>query len=358
MKIAVDCRMCGKSGIGAFIDGVLPHLVQTENSFLLLGLNEKQKIPSVLPSVYESKNVSILPCEIGAFSIKETFFFPSEIAKKINECDVFFSPYCNIPSDIKIPIFCTIHDIVFLDIALADKIGTLARKWFYLHAIKKSHAIFTVSSFSKNRIIEKLHCKKPIVVVHSSVPEYLQTPPNPLPQKTDTIIFIGNIKKHKGLHTLVGAFEKVREKCKKTGVALPRLLIVGEKNNFRTKDSTFSALENADGVEFTGFVSNEKLKILLSEAKILVQPSFYEGFGLPPLESLCMGTRAIVSDIDVFKEVYAGLPVVFFKTGDEIDLSEKIFDSFCEKNPIPPTKNQYSFKKTADSILNYVSETI
>ena len=351
MTFALDCRMCGKSGIGAFIDGILPHMISTEHNFLLLGLDAAHKIPSLPQSVYEAKNVSLLPCGIGPFSIKETFFFPSYLAKKINACNAFISPYCNIPSGIHIPVFSTIHDIVFLDVALAGKAGTLARKLFYRHAIAKSKAIFTVSEFSRQRIIEKLHCKKPVYVVHSSVPEYLQEPLNPLPEKNDTIIFIGNIKRHKGLHTLVPAFEAFRSYCESQSLAVPRLLIVGEKNNFRTQDSELASLENVRGVEFTGFVDNEKLKVLLSEAKILVQPSLYEGFGLPPMEALCCGTRAIVSDIPVFREVYDGLPVTYFKAGDAEDLTQKLLAVWKEK-PLPPTKNRYSFSKTAEAMLS------
>lgn len=346
--------MCGKSGIGAFIDGILPHILATDNEFLLLGL-DKGHIPQMLsPCILNKGNIRFLSCEIKPFSLKETFFFPKKLSTQINSCDVFISPYCNIPSGIKVPVFPTIHDVVFLDVKLAGKLGTFARKLFYQHAVNKSRGIFTVSEFSRERIIKHLHCKKTIYVVHSSVPEYLQEPLSPLPEKTDTIIFIGNIKHHKGLHTLIPAFESFRENCKKSSKAIPKLLIVGEKNNFRTQDSELSNLDNSEGVEFTGFADNEKLKKLLSEAKILVQPSLYEGFGLPPMEALCCGTKAIVSDIPVFKEVYSSLPVTFFHTEDSSDLANKLFQVWCEDARILPTKNQYSFSKTASKILSII----
>ena len=358
MRIALDCRMCGKSGIGAFIDGILPYFVASGHDLVLLGLDAENKISSVPQSVYEAKNVTLLPCSIDEFSFKETFLFPSALAKKINSCDAFVSPYCNIPSSIHIPVFTTIHDIVFLDIALAGKIGTFARKLFYLRAIRKSKGIFTVSEFSKERIIKQLACKKPIYVVHSSVPEYLQEPLQPLPKKTDTLIFIGNIKRHKGLHTLIPAFTAMRKACEKQSLPLPQLLIVGEKHNFRTQDSELYSLEQTEGVEFTGRVTNEKLKQLLSQAKILVQPSLYEGFGLPPMEALCCGTKAIVSDIPVFKEVYEGLPVTFFQTENSESLSEKMLAVWQENTPFLPVKNKYSFKKTADAMISILSKQI
>ena len=69
------------------------------------------------------------------------------------------------------------------------------------------------------------------------------------------------------------------------------------------------------------------------------------------MEALCCGTRAIVSDIPVFREVYDGLPVTYFKAGDAEDLTQKLLAVWMEK-PLPPTKNRYSFSKTAESMLS------
>ncbi len=51
----------------------------------------------------------------------------------------------------------------------------------------------------------------------------------------------------------------------------------------------------------------------LQNADALIQPSLYEGFGIPPLEAMTLGTQAIISDIPVFKEIYHDFPVRFFK---------------------------------------------
>ena len=63
--------------------------------------------------------------EIPIFSVKELLFFP---VKEINKCDVYFSPNFNIPMGISIPIFSTVHDVVFLDITMPviDGFGALA----------------------------------------------------------------------------------------------------------------------------------------------------------------------------------------------------------------------------------------
>ncbi len=352
MKIAVDLRMSGKSGIGAFIDSMLPTLKE--------GAQVVQIKPGIKP-----------------FSLKEMLFFPRDIIKKINECDAYFSPYCNIPGrlfsrGIRVPIFSTIHDVIFLDLPLAGKLGTFARKMIYQRAINKSKEIFTVSEFSKSRILARLKCKKPITVVYSGVPLYNEEEDqaDANAPKDDTIIFVGNIKAHKGIKTLIPAFIKARKILADNDGALlgqdkarplPRLLIVGSKENFRTSDTELSELiaqsEN-NGVQFTGFVPDQELKGLIQRARLLVQPSLYEGFGVPPLQALYSGTKAVISDIPAFKEIYERLPVTYFKAGDAEDLAKKIAAVYADKSPLPPVERIHSYRFSAQAVLKRIGESI
>ena len=355
MKIAIDCRMSGQSGIGTFLDSILPFLLQSGNTFLLLGYNPKNPASEEARTIFSAKNVQFAPCAIKTFSLKETFFFPCALAKKINACDLYFTPYCNIPSGITIPIYSTIHDVVFLDMPdLAGRIGTFIRKLFYLRAVKKSKAVFTVSEFSKSRIQKHLTPRAPIEVVYSGIPAYFEKPLVPPPEKNDTIIFIGNIKRHKGLQTLIPAFLAFRKRLVQDGKTPAKLLIVGSKENFRTQDKNLNTLQDGaaeNGITFTGFVADDELHRLLAEARLLVQPSLYEGFGIPPLQALYAGTRTLISDIPVFKGIYADYPVTFFKAGDTADLAEKLYSQWNENAPVPPFTEKHSYRNTAEKIL-------
>ena len=101
MKLAVDCRFIGKSGIGTYIEGIVDELIfnHSENKHLLV-LNRE------LPVKWRKSNEDVLVTDIKPFSTKELFSFPT---KQINECDAFFTPYINVPGGIKIPIYTTIH---------------------------------------------------------------------------------------------------------------------------------------------------------------------------------------------------------------------------------------------------------
>jgi glycosyltransferase involved in cell wall biosynthesis len=356
MKLLIDCRMIDASGIGVYIRGCLPYFLNSSHHCILLGDAEK-----LTPLIKPYQNAECIPCRIKPFSLQELFFFPPHIKKRINAADLFYSPFFNIPPGIRVPVYTTIHDIIFPDMPeLFSPPGLAVRMFFLKRACRCSKKIFTVSEFSKSRINHFLGNVKPIVVTYSAVLPALSDPDAKNVKKKRIILFIGNIKKHKGLWCLLDAFFRAR-----AGGLREKLIIVGNKDNFRSSDTeALAKLEGIDPslVEFTGPVSDGQLKDLLSEAALLVQPSLYEGFGLPPLEAMMRGTRALISDIPVFKEVYADFPVVFFRAGDSGDLEKKLRELFSQKEPegivLPEfLSSKYTFKKTASLILEGLEES-
>jgi len=347
LKIAIDCRMIGSGGIGSYISEIIPYLLK-ENECLLLGTHEQ------CSPFLRLQNVEFCHCDIKPFSRQELFNFPKDVLKKIHKYDYYFTPYCNIPGGLEIPVFSTIHDIVFLDVkGLTGLIGKLGRKWFYKRAVKKSDVIFTVSEFSKERIISKLKCRKPVEITYNSAPAYLKSPLTEIPERKDQILFVGNIKKHKGLKSLLDAYLMAKEKG-----FTSKLVITGNADNFRTGDTeTAERLSKIDPslIEFTGKISNEELKNLYASSKLLVQPSLYEGFGMPPLEAMTVGTPVLISDIQVFKEIYKEFPVQFFKCNNAEDLCEKLLKADYTPVDISDKKDFYSYERSANIIQNAIS---
>jgi glycosyltransferase involved in cell wall biosynthesis len=142
MKIAIDARLIGNSGIGTYIENIVPMLVNRhkQHHYLLIG-HERQI--GLYRGIF---NVELLLTEISQFSLKECVAFPVE---EINKCDAFYCPYINVPGGIRVPVYSTIHDVIFLDIkGLSSRLGTLLRWAFYKRAIYLSEALFTVSEFS------------------------------------------------------------------------------------------------------------------------------------------------------------------------------------------------------------------
>lgn len=347
MKIALDFRFIGKSGIGTFVENIVDELIKNhpEHQYLLItDFGQSLK--------WKSANVNVLGTRIHPFSLKELFCFP---VRQINECDAFFTPYINVPGGVRIPVYTTIHDMVFFDVdGLTSPIGRFVRKLYYRRAVRKSFKIFTVSNFSKDRIQHHFPTNKEIVVVYNGVSATIQKQQSNRVEKKDCFVYVGNIKKHKGLRTLVDAYCMAQNRGMTT-----KLLIVGNSENFRTADSDIAGIiDNNPNIEFTGWVTNEKLIQLIAEAKALVQPSLYEGFGIPPLEALYLGTNVILSDIPVFKEIYTFLPVTFFVKGNSVQLSGILQDyaplSYDKEQIRRQIDSIYSYRNAAQTIVHII----
>lgn len=347
MKAFIDCRMLGSGGIGTYLKSVLPYLIEHFECSLLL------KRKDVF--LYEKSAAKIIECDIEPFSVKEFLFFPKKISKTINRSDFYYSPYFNVPCGVKIPIFTTIHDVVFLDVKnLASPFGTKIRKFFYQNAINKSSAIFTVSNFSAQRIKSNLKIKnKPLIVTYNAVPKWFSDTRNENAKKNDNLLFVGNIKKHKGLRVLLQALKILRQKGFEN-----KLIIVGNGENFRSADDSiknqFSEISN---IEFTGRIDDEQLKNLYCSSKLLIQPSVYEGFGMPPMEALFCKTNVLLSDIPVFKEIYKDFPVAYFECENSKDLADKIEISIKKDDP-KNLPNVYSFEKTSNIIIKTIENEV
>ena len=129
-----------------------------------------------------------------------------------------------------------------------------------------------------------------------------------------------------------------------------KLVIVGNSCNFKTQDSDLISKikEQDDNILFTGWLPSEDVYNTIMHAECLVQPSLYEGFGIPPLEALYLGCSVIVSDIPVFKEIYNDLPVCFFDSRNKMDLVKKLEN--IEKSSLPKD----SIRSIIEKKYNYI----
>ena len=110
MKLFIDCRMLKSGGIGTYLESLLPYFIKSFECLLLIYPDQKECLPT------EASSCQIIETDIKTFSLKELFLFPASLKNLINSCDIFYSPYCNVPAGIKIPVLTTIHDIFLLDI--------------------------------------------------------------------------------------------------------------------------------------------------------------------------------------------------------------------------------------------------
>ena len=357
MRLAIDCRLIGSSGIGTYIENIVSHLLNDnihDDQFVLIGN------PSHLLPYRDMPQCQIVPCLHQSFTIKELFRFPINV---VNQCDAFFSPNFNLPFGIRVPVFSTIHDVVFFDVdGLCSTTGKWIRRIFIKRALTVSKNVFTVSQFSCERIKSLFHYKKDITIVHNGISQqlinYREKVQNGKKVQGDYIVCLGNLKKHKGVRDLIQAYQEAR----KRQMINYRLVIIG-RFDFRTHDQeVLSLLQHQDDtIQFITDADNETVYKYLSGAVALVSPSHYEGFGITPLEAMYLHTPVLISDIPTHREIYQDTPAKFFKTGDFTDLSRhlcQLSPDECKVDEIVTHRYSYAItaKKIRETIRRRLSE--
>lgn len=134
----------------------------------------------------------------------------------------------------------------------------------------------------------------------------------------DYILFVGTVDPRKNLKTLMRAFREVREHYDLS------LVICGAFGALSDDIVSFpEELKIGKDVIFTNYVDEGTLLHLYRSASLLVYPSFYEGFGIPPLDAMSCKVPVIVSDIPPLREV-CGDAALFFPPADHEELALRI----------------------------------
>ena len=314
--LTVDVRALHNSGIGTYIQNLLPRLIEAkpELEFHLLG-----SAADLSRFTWTHRpNVSVSDCHSPLYSVKEQLELRQKTPK---ETDLFWSPHYNIPVLYRGKLLVTVHDVFHLvqpDMSLPKK---LYARGMFRAVRRKADAIVTVSEFSKNELLRLTPPgKQEVTPIHIGVDEaWFQIPDKPRPYDKPYILFVGSVKPHKNVGGLIRALELAQHD-------IPHdLVIVGRREGLLTADEEVAAKAAALGgrVHFTGFVEDDDLKQFVKHADALVLPSFYEGFGLPPLEAMACGCPALVSNAASLSEA-CGDAALYCDPHDPQDIADKL----------------------------------
>lgn len=112
--------------------------------------------------------------------------------------------------------------------------------------------------------------------------------------------------------------------------------------------------EKLPNMIFAGRLSDPEVKALMRHCKAFIQPSLYEGFGIPPLEAMSVGADCIVSDIPVFREVYQDSVWYIDPLDYEHINLDQIMAQKKETNDI--ILESYSWEKSAEKLWEVLKE--
>lgn len=255
--------------------------------------------------------------------------------KKLNErnfkgmkFDLYFQPNF-IPLDIEARcVVVCVHDFTFIKFSEfhpRDRIEFFEKT--FMQNIKKATHIVTGSNFTKNEIVEILGFdESKISVIYHGYDDKVFYPKDDAQKAAvkaklnltkEFILFAGSIEPRKNLATLIKAYNLLPSDLQDKF----DLVIVGAKG---WENSQIHELINQnENIKFAGFVTDEELAALYSSAGVFAYPSVYEGFGIPPLEAMACGCAVVLSDIEVFREIY-GEDAVYFDALNEASLKEKL----------------------------------
>jgi glycosyltransferase involved in cell wall biosynthesis len=214
-----------------------------------------------------------------------------------HDIDLLFCPNANAPlHETPYPVATYIHDVS----AMYDwsaSIHGLYRKVTIPRVTAVSDRLITVSEFSKREIVSRLRADPAkISVVHNGIDKrfFDETPGNPIEVPDKFILYVGALNPRKNITGLVEAYRHASDDLDH------ELVLTGPRNK-----ELFDSLKvkEKNDVHLTGFVSQEELKFLYDEAGVFAYPSFYEGFGLPPLEAAACGTPVVASRTGAIPDV-------------------------------------------------------
>jgi glycosyltransferase involved in cell wall biosynthesis len=224
------------------------------------------------------------------------------------------------------PVVATIHDLSFEHLPETFKRRSRVQLRLTVRRTTRNAAhIITPSEYSRRDVIETYRVAPERVTVtpeaasprfEPATAEEIERVRNVYGIRGVYILAVGSIQPRKNLARLIRAYSDLRRA--RGGSKLPQLVLVGKQAWLYGE--TLRAIEEhgiRDSVLLTGYVPERDLPALYSGALCFVYPSFFEGFGLPPLEAMRCGTPVVTGDRTSLPEVVgdAGLLVNPFDTG-------------------------------------------
>ncbi len=239
--------------------------------------------------------------------------------KILSIADIYHSPFLPLPIEIKrskrIKKFLTVYDLIPVLYPQFFQSSTTQEFQDTLDSLDEDSFVLTISHSTKMDLCHHLKKLEPsrVFVTHlaaspmfypcadameiAAVKKKYQIPP-----RSSYLLSLSTLEPRKNIDQIIRSFVRL---IQEQGIKDLRLVLVGPMGwNY---DKIFETLESCnslkDSIILTGYVADEDLAALYSGALAFVYPSFYEGFGLPPLEAMQCGVPVITSNTSSFPEI-------------------------------------------------------
>lgn len=278
-----------------------------------------------------------------------------------DRADVIF---CPMPEGIwfrAVPQVVVVHDL--LPLVFPDLFGRLRQYIQYVlpRVLAASDRIIAISQHTKSDLISHLGVpEEKIEVVHLGInPLFFSGDPGTPPKTHEAgpfFLFVGRCHPHKNIETVLRAYADIHQRVPETLVAV--LDFYGEKGQayFEGLQKQAALLGIANKLRFYSHINARELLFLYRNATALLLLSNYEGFGLPPMEAMAVGTPAIVSDSSSLAEV-AGPGAICVASWDHLRAAQAMQElaldgasRACWSKRAGRYASQFTWERTAERI--------
>ncbi len=350
MRILIDARLYGleNTGIGRYVMNLVENLVRIDrsNNYVIL-LRKKYFSTLNLP-----ENWKKVLTDFGHYSFTEQLKLPGIIKKE--KPDITHFPHFNTPLLFNGKFIVTIHDMLMHKSfglsattlpAIQYFIRRLGYKIVFAHAVKRSVRVVVPSHAVGGELIKEYGINKSKVAVTYEGFDSKISVKKSIEIEKPYFTYIGNAYPHKNLDGLIKAIKILNTKSNQKVI----LAISGARNIFTQRIEKLIQKEKAEKfVKIFGFVPDDKLGSFLANSVAFVYPTLSEGFGLPGLEAMGVGTLVLASNIPVLKEVYKN-NVLYFDPSKP----EAIAEAMKGALKMPQGEREKIIKKATEFVKSY-----
>jgi len=309
MKIAIDARVLEKgiTGIGRYLGNILEGLgaIDDENEYILFSYKKIDRANKKFKYITTGK--AFLPEKI--FSVFWlNFILPKYI--KQNKIDLFFTPNQLLPlKNIRVKTVITVHDVAHKKNSIYHSfIYRMYLELFLSRSLNISDKIITVSNSAGKDICDayKVNPEKIKVIYEQADKKFagisvsekdrlsLQNKYN-LSKKF--ILYVGVIENRKNITGILKTADIIQQKYKEISFVL-----IGRKG-YGSEKIILEINKRRHFINYISTIDDDDLIKIYNMAYVFLFPSYYEGFGLPPLEAMQAGVPVLASNRSSLPEV-------------------------------------------------------
>jgi glycosyltransferase involved in cell wall biosynthesis len=292
------------------------------------------------------------------------------IYKTKDRPDVFFSLSHYLPPLLPIPSVCSIMDLGYLEFSEQfEKRVFWQLKYWTAISLFVSNKVISISESTKKDIVRHYkYARDKVYVIHLAYDRHrfnkrvnnkdVRRVKRKYSIVNDYILFLGTLKPNKNVEGLLQAYKYVLDDYLKDKKEYD-LVIAGKKGwLYESVFENVRQLGLEKKVIFTDFVKESHKPALLKGAKMLVSPSYWEGFGLHILESMACGTPVVVSYAGSIPEIVESAGIYVNQENPRsiakgivkvLDMSSKEYTKLVDRGYKQVRK--FSWEKTAKNVL-------